>query len=102
MKATHKRLLAEIERQKASADANAAMPGDNEKPKPSTSKRKREREVRRHEELVRKALSDRKVEEEIKGLKLEKVYSRRSTKQVMIARASVSLCTCSLLCLTRI
>ncbi|KAG9120927.1 hypothetical protein FRC07_003334 [Ceratobasidium sp. 392] len=84
MIATHKRLLAEIERQKF--EASIAMPGDTEKPKVSTSKRKREREVRKHEELVRKALTDRKVEDEIKGLKLEKVYSRRSTKQVMIAR----------------
>lgn len=88
MIATHKRLLAEIERQKAMADANAVMPGD-EKPKATNSRRKRERETRRHEELVRKALEDRKVEDEIKGLKMEKVYSKRSTKQVMIARASV-------------
>ncbi|KAG8725453.1 hypothetical protein FRC09_019181 [Ceratobasidium sp. 395] len=84
MIATHKRLLTEIERQKF--EASIAMPGETEKPKATTSKRKREREIRKHEELVRKALTDRKVEEEIKGLKMEKVYSKRSTKQVMIAR----------------
>ncbi|QRV72812.1 ubiquitin carboxyl-terminal hydrolase [Ceratobasidium sp. AG-Ba] len=85
MVATHNRLLAEIERQNA-PETNAIMPGDREKPK-TTSKKKRERETRKFEELVRKAIADRKVEEEIKGLKMEKVYSKRSTKQVMIARA---------------
>ncbi|KAG9073749.1 hypothetical protein FS749_014720 [Ceratobasidium sp. UAMH 11750] len=84
MMATHRRLLVEIERQKF--EAGITMPGEKEKPKATTSKRKRERETRKHEELVRKALVDRKVEEEIKGLKMEKVYSKRSTKQVMIAR----------------
>ncbi|KAG9105054.1 hypothetical protein FRC06_000027 [Ceratobasidium sp. 370] len=84
MVATHRRLLADIEQHKF--EASIAMPGDKEKSKATTSKRKRERETRKHEELVRKALADRKVEEEIKGLKMEKVYSKRSTKQVMIAR----------------
>ncbi|CAE6343403.1 unnamed protein product [Rhizoctonia solani] len=83
MKATHNRLLGEIERQQTNA-ANATMPG--EKPKATTSRKKRERETRKLEELVRKAITDRKVEDEIKGLKMEKVYSNHSTKQVMIAR----------------
>ncbi|CAE6468743.1 unnamed protein product [Rhizoctonia solani] len=83
MKATHKRLLGEIERQRTNA-ANAAMPG--EKPKATTSRKKREKETRKLEELARKAIMDRKVEDEIKGLKMEKVYSKHSTKQVMIAR----------------
>jgi hypothetical protein len=80
MKATHNRLLGEIQRQQA----NAAISG--EKPKATTSRKKRERETRKLEELVRKAITDRKVEDEIKGLKMEKVYSKHSTKQVMIAR----------------
>ncbi|KAH7343756.1 hypothetical protein B0J17DRAFT_189719 [Rhizoctonia solani] len=86
MKATHNRLLEEIDRQQAHAAgaANAAMPG--EKPKVTTSRKKRERETRKLEEVVRKAIVDRKVEDEIKGLKMEKVYSKHSTKQVMIAR----------------
>ncbi|KAG8759191.1 hypothetical protein FRC11_002413 [Ceratobasidium sp. 423] len=85
-KATYNRLLEEIERQQANAAiaANAAMPG--EKPKATASRKKRERETRRLEEVVRKAIADRKVEDEIKGLKMEKVYSKHSTKQVMIAR----------------
>ncbi|KAF8607805.1 cysteine proteinase [Ceratobasidium sp. AG-I] len=90
MVATHKRLLAEIERQNSrvltTADGNAPMPGEKEKPKATTARKKRERETRKHEEAVRRALMERKVEEEIKGLKMEKVYSKRSTKQVMIAR----------------
>lgn len=92
MVATHKRLLAEIERQNSrvltTADGNVPMPGEKEKPKATTARKKRERETRKHEEAVRKALRERKVEEEIKGLKMEKVYSKRSTKQVMIARVS--------------
>ncbi|CUA70155.1 ubiquitin carboxyl-terminal hydrolase 1 [Rhizoctonia solani] len=80
MKATHRRLLGELERQQA----NAAIPG--EKPKATASRKKRERETRKLEEMVRRAIADRKVEDEIKGLKMEKVYSKRSTKQVMIAR----------------
>ncbi|CAE6454308.1 unnamed protein product [Rhizoctonia solani] len=80
MKATHKRLLGEIERQQANA-SNAG-----EKPKAAASRKKRERESRKLEEIVRKAIADRKVEDEIKGLKMEKVYSKHSTKQVMIAR----------------
>ncbi|CAE6477787.1 unnamed protein product [Rhizoctonia solani] len=88
MKATHNRLLEEIDRQQTNAAgaANAAMPG--EKSKVTTSRKKRERETRKLEELVRKAITDRKVEDEIKGLKMEKVYSKHSTKQVMIARPS--------------
>ncbi|KAF8759597.1 Cysteine proteinase [Rhizoctonia solani] len=70
-------------RQRTNA-ANAAMPG--EKPKATTSRKKREKETRKLEELARKAIMDRKVEDEIKGLKMEKVYSKHSTKQVMIAR----------------
>lgn len=88
MIATHNRLLAEIERQQVNA-ANAIMPGEKEKPKATTSRKKRERETRKFEEAVRKAIVDRKVEDEIKGLKMEKVYSRQSTKQVMIARVSL-------------
>ncbi|CAE6523446.1 unnamed protein product [Rhizoctonia solani] len=86
MMATHNRLLGEIERQQANATivVNAATPG--EKPKATSSRKKRERETRRLEEVVRKAIADRKVEDEIKGLKMEKVYSKHSTKQVMIAR----------------
>jgi ubiquitin carboxyl-terminal hydrolase 1 len=88
MIATHNRLLAEIERQQANA-ANAAMPGEKEKPRVTTSRKKRERETRKLEEAVRKAIADRKVEDEIKGLTMEKVYSKQSTKQVMIARVSL-------------
>ncbi|KAB5595413.1 hypothetical protein CTheo_1090 [Ceratobasidium theobromae] len=83
MIATHNRLLAEIERQKVNA-LNAAVIG--EKSKATSSRKKRERETRKLEETVSRAIADKKVEDEIKGLRMEKIYSRQSTKQVMIAR----------------
>lgn len=86
MIATHNRLLAEIERQKVNA-LNAAVIG--EKSKATSSRKKRERETRKLEETVSRAIADKKVEDEIKGLRMEKIYSRQSTKQVMIARVSL-------------
>ena len=37
-------------------------------------------------EKVKLALDEGRIEDEIKGLKMEKVFSRASTKQAMIAR----------------
>ena len=55
---------------------------------PSSSKKKRARDVRKLENRVRLAIEEGRIEEDIPGVKLEKVYSKESTKQVMIARVS--------------
>lgn len=75
--ATHRKLLQDAAR------ATAATEGDDN---PSSSKRRRAREVRKLESRVKQALQDGRIEEDIKGVKMEKVYSRASTKQAMIAR----------------
>ena len=52
----------------------------------SASKKKRVREARRLEARVRAAIEEGRIEEEIKGVKIERVVSPLSTKQAMIAR----------------
>jgi ubiquitin carboxyl-terminal hydrolase 1 len=82
MVATHQKLLAEAER------VTALMTID---PNPTPSRKKRVREARRLEGRVKAAIEEGRIEEDIPGVKLEKVYSRESTKQVMIARVSLLL-----------
>ncbi|TFK46934.1 cysteine proteinase [Heliocybe sulcata] len=77
MIATHRRLAQEAERL-----TEAASVDDN----PSSSKKKRAREARKLEGRVKAALEQGKIEEDIRGVKMEKVFSRASTKQAMIAR----------------
>ena len=62
---------------------------------PTPSKKKRAREVRKLEARVRTAIEEGRIEEDIPGVKLEKVYSRESTKQVMIARVSMLSPSCT-------
>lgn len=81
MLATHKRLIAEAEKASEAASADRGV---------SASKKKRAREARKFEARVKAALEDGRIEEDIKGVKMEKVYSRCSTKQAMIARVRVS------------
>ncbi|KAF8506064.1 hypothetical protein F5888DRAFT_1791978 [Russula emetica] len=52
----------------------------------SNSKKKRLREVRRFALRLKTALEEGRIEEDIKGVKIEKVFSRASTKQAMVAR----------------
>jgi ubiquitin carboxyl-terminal hydrolase 1 len=52
----------------------------------SSSKKKRAREARKLEARVKAALDEGRIEDDIKGVTLEKVFSRCSTKQAMIAR----------------
>ena len=85
MLATHQKLLAEAER------VTALMTIE---PNPSVSRKKRAREARRLEGRVKAAIEDGRIEEDIPGVKLEKVYSRESTKQVMIARVSTQPPSC--------
>lgn len=54
----------------------------------SISKKKRLREVRRFALRLKTALEEGRIEEDIKGVKIEKVFSRASTKQAMVARVS--------------
>ncbi|KZP21563.1 cysteine proteinase [Athelia psychrophila] len=75
--ATHKRL-----------DAEAARLADivDSEPNPSVSKKKRAKEARKLETKVKQALEDGRIEDDIKGVKMDKVFSKASTKQAMVAR----------------
>ncbi|RDX53725.1 cysteine proteinase [Lentinus brumalis] len=53
---------------------------------PTSSKKKRARDSRKLLARVKAALDEGRIEEDIKGVKLEKVLSKASTKQSMIAR----------------
>lgn len=63
-------------------------------PNPSASKKKRAREAHKLEALVKAAIEEGRIEDDIPGVKLEKVYSKESTKQVMIARVSIPPLSC--------
>lgn len=52
----------------------------------SQSKKKRVREAKRFATRLKTALDEGRIEEDIKGVKMEKVFSRASTKQAMVAR----------------
>ena len=81
MLATYRRLEVEAEK------LTEAEKGDQD---PSASKKKRAREARKMAARVKAALDDGRIEEDIKGVKMEKVFSRASTKQAMIARVRTS------------
>ncbi|KAH9854972.1 hypothetical protein C2E23DRAFT_883512 [Lenzites betulinus] len=53
---------------------------------PSSSKKKRARDARKLATRVKAAIDEGRIEEDLKGVKMEKVFSRASTKQSMIAR----------------
>lgn len=76
MVATWKRLEDEAEKLSQDASGHDA----------SSSKKKRAREARKLASRVKAALTEGRIEDEIRGVKLEKVFSRESTKQAMIAR----------------
>jgi len=81
MLATHKRLVQDAEKL-----------AETKKPETSSSssRKKRTREVRKMLNLVKAALDEGRIEDDIKGLRMERVFSRASTKQAMIARVSLS------------
>ncbi|KIY70350.1 cysteine proteinase [Cylindrobasidium torrendii FP15055 ss-10] len=54
--------------------------------KPSSSKKRRLKEVTKMEARVRTAIDEGRIEEDLKDVRLEKVFSQYSTKQAMIAR----------------
>lgn len=78
LQATHDRLVYEADKLTRAAGAVDA----------SSSKRKRAREARALEAKVKLALKEGRIEDDIKGVQMEKVFSRASTKQAMIARVS--------------
>ena len=80
MLATHEKLLAEYQR------ITALMTIESN---PSSSKTKRAQEARKLEARVKAAIEEGRIEDDIPGVRLEKVYSKESTKQVMIARVSM-------------
>jgi len=53
---------------------------------PSTSKKKRLKELKKMEARVKAALDEGRIEEDLKDVRMEKVFSAMSTKQAMIAR----------------
>ncbi|KAI0298831.1 hypothetical protein BC826DRAFT_996827 [Russula brevipes] len=76
MRATLRRLEQDVERLSAEAGKSSV----------SQSKKKRVREARRFATRLKTALEEGRIEEDIKGVKVEKVFSRASTKQAMVAR----------------
>lgn len=79
MRITLHRYEQDAERLAAEASKSASV---------SPSKKKRLREVRRLALRLKTALEEGRIEEDIKGVKVEKVFSRASTKQAMVARVS--------------
>ncbi|KAI0941258.1 hypothetical protein AcV7_002875 [Taiwanofungus camphoratus] len=77
MLATYQRLAHEAEKLTESSQADR---------EPSSSKKRRAREARKVMARVQAALDEGRIEEDIKGVKMEKVYSKASTKQAMVAR----------------
>jgi ubiquitin carboxyl-terminal hydrolase 1 len=57
-------------------------------PNSSPSKKKRAKEAKKLEKKVKLALEQGRIEDDIKGIKMDKVISKASTKQAMIARVS--------------
>ena len=79
MRMTLRRLEQDAERLTAEAGKSSSV---------SQSKKKRLREVKRFALRLKTALEEGRIEEDIKGIKIEKVFSRASTKQAMVARVS--------------
>ncbi|KAG7447707.1 cysteine proteinase [Guyanagaster necrorhizus] len=77
MLSTHRRLMQEVE-----TLVEATKPEN----KPSASKKRRLKDVRKMEARVKAALDEGRIEDELKDIRMEKVFSSMSTKQAMIAR----------------
>lgn len=75
--ATHERLVLEAERLERFVNAD---------PQATISKKRKAKDARKLEVKLRASLDHGRLEEDVKGVKLDKVLSRASTKQAMIAR----------------
>lgn len=71
--------------QRLQQEAEKATEAVNHDPNASQSKKKRARDARRLEAKVKAALEEGRIEEDIKSVKIERIFSR-ATKQAMIAR----------------
>ena len=79
MLATHKRLLYDIKTLEEATRPEA---------RPSQSKKRRLKEVYKMEKRVKTALAEGRIEDELPAVRMEKVFSKASSKQAMIARVS--------------
>lgn len=82
--ATRRRLQAEVE--KLTTEDTEGPDGHI-----SQSKKKRIREAKKYESRVAALIQEGRIEEDIKGLKLERSVSQASTKQAMLARVRINL-----------
>jgi len=80
--ATHERLVLEAERLERLVSSD---------PQATISKRRKAKDARKLEVKLRASLDHGRLEEDVKGVKLDKVLSRASTKQAMIARPPLVL-----------
>lgn len=88
MEATYHRLSEEADRLTKSINSEKDV---------STSKKKRARDARKYASRVKAALDEGRIEEDIRGVTLERVFSKASTKQAMVARVcppAISSSTC--------
>jgi ubiquitin carboxyl-terminal hydrolase 1 len=79
MLATHRRLLHDIKNLEEATRPEA---------KPSQSKKRRLKEVYKMEKRVKATLDEGRIEEDLPNVRMEKVFSKASSKQAMIARVS--------------
>ncbi|KAK0207056.1 hypothetical protein DFS33DRAFT_1382136 [Desarmillaria ectypa] len=77
MLSTHHRLMQEVK---------TLVEATKPEKKPSASKKRRLKDVRKMEARVKAALDEGRIEDELKDIRVEKVFSSMSTKQAMIAR----------------
>jgi ubiquitin carboxyl-terminal hydrolase 1 len=73
--------LTRLQKERSPLEAAVAPPA-----KASSSKKKRLKEVRKMEGRVKAALEEGRIEDDLKDVRIEKVFSTASTKQAMIAR----------------
>ncbi|KAF8312666.1 cysteine proteinase, partial [Clavulina sp. PMI_390] len=78
--ATERRLEEEIQRLTSEEPSSADTPV-------SQSRKKRIKETKKLQSRVAALIKEGRIEEDVKGLKIERTLSRASTKQVMLARA---------------
>jgi ubiquitin carboxyl-terminal hydrolase 1 len=77
MLATHKRLLSEIKALEETTRSEA---------KPSGSRKRRLKDVYKMERQVRTAVEEGRIEDDLRNVRMDKVFSIASSKQAMIAR----------------
>ena len=77
MLATYKRLVQDAEKFTEAAKGESG---------PSPSRKKRAREARKLAAVVKAAIDEGRIEDELHGVRMEKVFSKASTKQAMVAR----------------